>query len=112
MLKKYIVRYVIPANYIVYMLFDEIIWEIIGYYLIAGDYGKLTHCMIIIIVDTWKFLGHALVVYISVNHNPWLILVSTFALALWAALQAPMKVVSETQLSVASTSVFVMLCFL
>ena len=89
-----IVRYVILANYIVYMLFDEIIWEIIGYYFIASDYGKSTHCMIIIIADTWKFLGHALVVYISVNPNPWLILVPTFVLALWAALQAPMAIVS------------------
>ena len=93
--KTNIVRYVIPANYIVYMLFDEIIWEIIGYYLIAGDYGKSTHCIIIIIAATWKFLGHALVVYISVNSNPWLILVSTFVLALWAALQAPMAAMSE-----------------
>ena len=77
------------------MLFDEIIWEIIGYYLIAGDYGKSTHCMIIIVVATWKFLGHALVVYKFVNPNPWLILVLTFALALWAALQAPMAAMSE-----------------
>ena len=93
--KTNIVRYVIPENYIVYMLFDEIIWEIIAYYLIAGDYGNLIHCMIIIIAATWKFLGHAMVVYISVNPNPWLILVLTFALALWVALQAPMAAMSE-----------------
>ena len=46
------------------------------------------------------------------NPNPWFILPMHFALALQAALQAPMAAVSETQLSVAPTSVFVVLCFL
>ena len=67
------------------MLFDGIIWEIIGYYLIAGDYGKSILCMIFIIAAASKFLGHELVVY-TVNPNPWLILVPIFALALWAAM--------------------------
>ena len=69
--------------------------KIIGYHLVVGDYGKSTHCMTFIIAAMWYFLGHALVVYISINPNPWLILVSTFALALRAALQAPMVAVNE-----------------
>ena len=69
--------------------------KIIGYHLVAGDYVKSTQCMTFIIVAMWYFLGHALVVYISINPNPWLILVSTFVLAISVALQAPMAAMSE-----------------
>ena len=63
--------------------------------LIVGDYGKSTHCMNFIIAAMWKFLGHALVIYISINPKPWLILVLNFVFSLRAALQVPMAAVSE-----------------
>ena len=50
--KTIIVRYETQANYNVYMLFDEIIWENNWLLLIVGDYGKSTHCMIIIVAAT------------------------------------------------------------
>ena len=56
-IKTIIVRYETHANYNVYMLFDEIIWENNWLLLITGDYGKLTHCMIILLRPRGNFLA-------------------------------------------------------
>ena len=58
----------------------------IGYYQIAGDFGKSTHCIMKLFATMWKIPSHAPFADKVVNPNLWLIQSLTFVLALWAAL--------------------------
>ena len=83
----------------------DIIWSQV-------NYGKLTHCMIVLL-RSCGFLPAMHWSYIKPNNpNPWLILPPHFTLALRATLQALTVAVSDTQFLVVPMPVFVMLWFL